>query len=245
MLSVLLLAALFGCAERKYGGDIEQITRISISENKVLSIDPSKEIEEKLFALLNSADWQKGLTDTAWDHTFTGDGIDLRYISRDGMFHDVKSGRRCVLSDADRAEFNALLDENIGNTDYQALLIRSGANTVTPLAFFNHQSRYGNDPFNASGAGFTADPEDIKKLPSITLSENIFAEIPEGMRIDSICIYGEAGKLGDISELADLPSGEHIVVISAVTDSRRGDESITDYYIQADQLVFKLMITEK
>ncbi len=126
--------------------------------------------------------------------------------------------------------------------DKNMLIIRSGESKINPDSFMHHQSRYGEEGFNASGAGFTGDPDTIEKLPKLDLRGEISAEIPKGMRMDSIRILNSSDTIEDFAGLSSLPEGEHIVVISTVTDSRLGDESITEYTITAEEHAFVLIV---
>ncbi len=122
------------------------------------------------------------------------------------------------------------------------LFIRSGTQTVIPESFMHHQSRYGEEGFNASGAGFTGDPDTIEKLPKLELRGSVTAEIPNGMLVDGIRIFDSSDMIENFAGLSSLPEGEHIVVISTITDTRRGDESITEYTVTAEEHAFILIV---
>ncbi len=142
------------------------------------------------------------------------------------------------------------------NYQYSATTVSSGDFSINPIRRMVWVTEFVDGVEDVTGDGFGvshffSDPDtNVSDFPSIALQGELKVATDEGYELQSrIEVYNTDlepfAKYDSLSELTALGAGEYVIVLCEMYDSRRGDESIKNYTVRCDDLVFLLVVPTK
>lgn len=179
------------------------------------------------------------------------------YIIVFSEFTDTRAGDERI-QDYELAAFDCVFKLIVSKSDvplsYSSLTVTSGDQTISPVRCLVYTNQYenGENTLCGDGAGFmhlTNIGADHNDLPSLMLDQNVTApattaesSFSHSVRVFTVnCEEIEGNYTFD--NLIRLPAGEYVIVFNEHTDTRRGDESIQNYWLSLYDCVFKLIVT--
>lgn len=162
----------------------------------------------------------------------------------------------------DKKEFTDVLSvveltaqNKIEKYSYSSTIVSSGDNNIRPIQCFEGTTFYENGEPTTSGCGDGVyrvfnDPETkVSDFPVLVCNGEINVTVPVNVTLGRIEVYDTSFQeleynIKSFSELAALPYGEYLVVISEQIDGRGCDPEIKDYWITDNENLFRLVIQE-